>query len=295
MASDPLEAHLLRLGRAYGHLETMGELIEAFLEENRYRLRDDFQFDEGSWWYVGFTVEWPDPSPEWGLLIGEAMHQFRSTLDNLVWSLVSANEERPSDTSAFPICSSEGDWIKRVVHTRRGKDTSPPLMGVSDDAFDAIHDRQPYKRRKNAKRHPLAILNWLSNVDKHQVAHVSTLSNPKNSPIIYYRYAEGRRQLLREYRFSPGKRLHGEAQVEMFRVRLPRTFKRDTDADKVEVEDISIDVAFSPRRYLLSDLKEIAIEVTDILLQFAKLFFPGSSSIGHLETATAFRQQIVDR
>lgn len=281
--ADVLEAHYLRLGRAYAHLLAMGELIEAFLNEHRHLTRDKFEFDDGSWWYVGYTIEWPDPSPEWGLLLGEAMHQFRSTLDNLVWTLVRANGETPSDTCAFPICSSEDDWKRRVIQTRRGKDSHSPLQGLTDEAFRAVDDRQPYKRGNDAKRQPLAKLNWLNNVGKHQVAHVTTLSGPEKSPTVYFRTSPANRHLLREYRLTPGKRLHGETDPEMFRVRLPRTFDPATDTDKVEVEDVSIEIAFSPRRFILSDLKQIAREVSEIVLDFAKTFFPKSSVIPYLE------------
>src|ERR671914_78882 len=120
--TDILESHRARLTRGYRHLETMSTMIKTFLEDHRDRLVGEFHFDEGAWWYVGFAKEWEDPGPDWGLLIGEAMHQFRSTLDNLVWTLVDTNGARPSDTCAFPICSSEDDWKKRVVHTRRNRD-----------------------------------------------------------------------------------------------------------------------------------------------------------------------------
>lgn len=289
--ADVLEAHLLRLGRAYHHLEALADVMQTFVDENRDRTAEEFEFDDGSWWYVGYTVEWPDPSPEWGLLLGEAMHQFRSTLDNLVWTLVKTNNAKPSNTCAFPICSSETDWNKRVVHTRRSRDIDPPLKGIADEAFEAIHDRQPYKRGHDAKRHPLTKLNWLNNVDKHQVAHVSTLTSPEKSPVIYYRTNEGRRHLLREYRITPGKTLHGEAKVEAFRVRLPRTFDRDLDTQNVEVDDFFIEVALSPRRYILTDLREIASEVTHILRDFGKQFFPTSHAIAYLDEVIAAQQK----
>lgn len=289
--TDILEAHLLRLGRAYGHLETLADHMDEFVEEHRDLLADEFHLEDGAWWYIVHTVEWPDPSPEWGLLIGEAMHQFRATLDNLVWSLVEANDSKPSDTCAFPICSTQIDWTRRVLHTRRTRDPNSPLVGVSEEAFAAIDDRQPYKRGNDAKRHPLAKLNRLNNVDKHQVAHTLTLTSPEKSPIVYFR-SDGGELLLRDFRLSSGKRLHGETKIEMFRVRLPRTFVRARDAEKVHVEDIGIEVAISPRRYVLRDLQEIAREVTVILNDFAARFFPSSQVIPYLNEMMATQDEL---
>lgn len=46
MAPDQLQAHWMRLSRAYRHLETMGDVIEDFTDENRDRVTDDLLFHD---------------------------------------------------------------------------------------------------------------------------------------------------------------------------------------------------------------------------------------------------------
>lgn len=96
------------------------------------------------------------PELEWGIVIGDAVHCLRSALDQLVTSLCT----EPSRRTAFPICRTKKDWAI----------TAPAqIWSLPEDYAAVINAAQPYHRgNDNAHLHPLAILNELWNLDKHE-------------------------------------------------------------------------------------------------------------------------------
>jgi hypothetical protein len=116
------------LRRAREHFNALDEKIRAFFEQNPYpviveRAAKDL--------YVVRANNLPKiPSDEWALIIGDCVHNLRSSLDYIAWELAGAN---PHDTQAmFPIFEAKSKWS-----TRRLKRMSPEAQGF-------IESRQPY-------------------------------------------------------------------------------------------------------------------------------------------------------
>jgi hypothetical protein len=160
----PTPYYLIRakLGRADEHLETLDKRIQGFLDTKPYRGVPDIDAEAGQSLIRAQVLREP-PVIEWGLLIGDVLHNLRSALDHLAWRL--GGDPPPNEgTSEFPIF-----WDKTAFRTNGIN----KVVGVPDHPLAIIEDLQPYHRGNTAKNHPLWRLYLLSNFDKHRLLHVS--------------------------------------------------------------------------------------------------------------------------
>lgn len=110
-----------------------------------------------------------DPLPiEWGLLIGDVAHNYRSCLDHIAWALVERGRTPPATLTeyaqskvGFPIYSDRvvfNGALKRMLPGARRADIAVVRR------YQPYHERRPLRRI----RHPFAVLHRLSNDDKHR-------------------------------------------------------------------------------------------------------------------------------
>ena len=100
----------------------------------------------------------PEISEDWGLYVGDAIHNFRCALDHLWWQLAITKLARePSDEEAkgiqFPIVSNPAGWKSNRF-----------LKHVNRKLADKAQAFQPYSGRDE-----LHMLQFLSNRDKHRL------------------------------------------------------------------------------------------------------------------------------
>jgi hypothetical protein len=155
-------------------LEELATLIPEYSEAHPYGLRIDTESDPT--WRIG-RIEIPDaPLTEWGVIVGDFAHNLRSALDHLVYQLAILNECDPEKMGTqFPIFTAEDDYLRVSFRGRRkGKLSSrdSQLWGVSDAHKAIIDGLQPFKADK-PKITALAVLNRMSNRDKHRLVSVS--------------------------------------------------------------------------------------------------------------------------
>lgn len=112
---------------------------------------------------------------QFGVILGEIVHDLRSALDHLVYQMVLLNEGKPYTRNYFPIyLVHDAPNNPRTWVTKAASD----LQGVLEQHW-ALFDRlQPYRRGHRAQFHPLAVLNHLSLVDKHRVLYVAAMNTP---------------------------------------------------------------------------------------------------------------------
>lgn len=154
-------------------LDRAGELITLIHNElAAYHASDPFSFrteqhDDPPRMEV--WVESVEPPPlRLGVLMGEFIHNLRSTLDHLVWQLALTATDHPSERLQFPIYTEEpNDW--RSIRGDR-------LKAVPDAAADAIRRLQPW-HSPTPENTALAVVQALSNEDKHRVI-LETVSVP---------------------------------------------------------------------------------------------------------------------
>jgi hypothetical protein len=156
-----------KMVRARYQLREFDKRFEAFTKSRAYRLSEQFEFRPGQ--QIGdysFVVESVSiPKREWGVLIGELVHNLRSGLDHAVYAAAKA----PSGSTQFPIFTRRSDWDKKAHDM---------IRSVPDEIADMIEQAQPYRAPKGTdpREHLLAILNRLSNYDKHRLLHTAVMT-----------------------------------------------------------------------------------------------------------------------
>lgn len=62
------------------------------------------------------VIRRPPPVDEWSLILGDALHNFRSVFDSIVWAFATLDGAQPKTPGqvAFPITRSEAEWLERV-------------------------------------------------------------------------------------------------------------------------------------------------------------------------------------
>lgn len=148
----------LKVERAIEHLQALDAAAERFGDEHG---RPGFQCvvepnSQGTKILVRIDQPVTFPAVKWGIIIGDAVHCLRSALDQLVAGLWA---DETTNRTRFPVCRSEREWIV----------DAPGMYWSVPPAYVAVLDRaQPYHRGNKANDHPLALLNALWNLDKHE-------------------------------------------------------------------------------------------------------------------------------
>ena len=97
-----------------------------------------------------FRIEKPRvPNREWGVLVGEVVHNLRSALGQAVY----AASDSPSRDTEFPVCRDPDDWDRRSAKL---------LKGVPDSAVSIIRNAQPF-RQKDVEKHEFLLLHGMWN------------------------------------------------------------------------------------------------------------------------------------
>jgi hypothetical protein len=175
--TDPLEGIRLKIKRAERHGRTLQHKINTWFEQEEATLIHHHDP------YTGehlFYPSLPEPPLEWGILLGDLLHNLRSALDHLVWQLVIRNGVMPPAVNklAFPIVSDPA---------RYPTDGGAYLIGAHRSVIDRIEREQPYNRRRGSMPHQLEVLATFSNIDKHRTLHPVTMvtTRPDDSAFLF--------------------------------------------------------------------------------------------------------------
>lgn len=172
---DPLEDMREKIDRADLHISEIRQAVEGFFKSKPYRIEGE-PYDDGSKVSLRLFVLKDAPTSEIGVLVGEVIHDLRSALDQLVWSLTLSHQRRAPRLPlpgygvrcwwryvGFPIAEDSEDW-PGARHSRL-KGIDPALVGM-------FKEEQPFAPGKLAKRDPLLLMQELWNTDKHRTVNV---------------------------------------------------------------------------------------------------------------------------
>lgn len=158
-ASHPLDGPRGKLVRAKQQAALLSKLCDEYAASEPYRLVCRF---EGDAQYV--YLEGAPPPSYLGLILGEMIHDLRAALDQLAWQLALDHvgeevlaEPRAGNAIVFPITSSRENFKAHRA-----------LPYFSVEAQRVMEGRQPYHNDGMALVNPLAIVQELSNADKHR-------------------------------------------------------------------------------------------------------------------------------
>lgn len=176
--------YLLKLERASRHLNDLESELTQWCKRSKNRTIKERDPDGGP---DGFRIRIrpevipPDP---FAVIIGDVVHNLRSTLDILAFELLRRryHPNRPPDdlaqSSQFPIVGNENSkgmprsgadlWTSAGVQKQ--------IAGIDPLVQASIHALQPYHRGNDYKSHKLWMLHNLSNIDKHRLLLVATLA-----------------------------------------------------------------------------------------------------------------------
>jgi hypothetical protein len=106
----------------------------------------------------------PAPVEDWTIILGDALHNFRSSLDSLAWELANLDERSVAQEHErslyFPLAETEARWEKLKRTT---------LASMPDVIHSRLYTVQPYRFEPVGEGIGL-LLNKMSNLDKHRAA-----------------------------------------------------------------------------------------------------------------------------
>lgn len=169
-----------KLGWAENHFEALRRQIEPFTEHDTHTLSFDVDPDSGK--YMFFVHGLNPPDPNWGLMIGDCVHNARTALDYLMVRLVAmVKGEDPAriDSVQFPIYDDPAKLANRVGGLRKELEFSGYLARIEElQPYNALNPsiwgRDPSgKPVISIVPYALKRLSELDNVDKHRVIHAA--------------------------------------------------------------------------------------------------------------------------
>jgi hypothetical protein len=113
------------------------------------------------------------------MVVGDCLSNLRSSLDYLVWEMVHANGNNPSDRTGFPICTMTAGWTQEL---KRGA-----LDGIQNEARTLIESLQPYHVASDPDHSLLAVLHKFTNINKHRrllLASLKTQAPPHDIQMV---------------------------------------------------------------------------------------------------------------
>lgn len=163
----------LKLDRAKEHIEAFNAEVEAFTKLNPYGIITEPNADRTE--YVFRIDVFREPPPKLGVIVGDCIHNLRSSLDHLAFGLAGFPTGRSRGDIAFPL------FFNAPQHGFESA-TKGMLAGVRKEALAVIGRLQPYDRGDSPLNFwpaPLAVLRELSDIDKHRTLHVVSLNGMK--------------------------------------------------------------------------------------------------------------------
>jgi len=164
----PLAGAWLKFNRAKEHVHAFGVEQHSFTYRELNRISTQYQPEIDSWTMEG-APGFVEPPDRLGILIGDALHNFRGSLDYLVFELAKrGNKGVEVEKTQFPICTTEGAWET----ARRDR-----LREVETENVTIIDGFQPYKgldEGLDPDLHVLSFLRELNDRDKHRLLVTTT-------------------------------------------------------------------------------------------------------------------------
>jgi len=201
-----LDGARAKVDHALEHLNSLDADLAGAVGGQAYAIGGHYKPESAEIDLYALGVEFP--VLEWGVRIGDCLHNLRSALDHITWQLALDHLGRePTDDEAreiqFPLevkCASfQSAKVRRHISAAH-----IPML----DQF------QPYHAGNDAARHRLAILHRLSNIDKHRVVHAAAVvpadfrfEFAEDSGITSYESIE----------FFSGKTMHEQTQIGIVR------------------------------------------------------------------------------
>lgn len=159
--------HRKRLDWARHHIQALEDEIDTYLTAEPPPQAMTLSLDEERGRYtVKLYVKRAIPAERWSLMVSDAVHSLRSTLDNLAFALCTADLGRS-------LTQDEAQRVQFIIADsfevfKKDRDRRRPHLPVSDRVWTGMERAQPYRGRHVGTIPYLTALRNISNVDKHR-------------------------------------------------------------------------------------------------------------------------------
>ena len=261
--TDTDYAMAYKLTRAGQHLKTLHRIVKRFLNSNANSIINDAESAPG--YLVVKVVSRRSPPRSLSGLIGEILYHQRASLDYMACDLARYNKQ-PVDDTEFPIFK-ERDRFRNPVSGNLMPAVKKRMGRLRPDHQAVIEDEQPFQgRHGQPEDDPLWLLYGLSNFDRHQFLHLTSIIT--NASFHSFTPAET------STRFEQVSVSYGafESQAEVARFRILGSSEFDVHVQS----DVRFDVAFSDEgpgagRPVIKTLADIHIRVVEIMQRISLL------------------------
>ena len=151
----------LKVSRAESHIAELRGRVNTWLASDPISHRAAINEDRLGW-TLHLVVRQAPPLEEWATIVGDIVHNLRTALDALVWTLATADGREPDRPTQvqFPIVLNSNNWD---VEARRR------LSDLPAKHVDRIKSLQPFNHPAGEEDHnALALLHRLDIDDKHR-------------------------------------------------------------------------------------------------------------------------------
>jgi hypothetical protein len=151
-----------KIDRARQHLDALDSEVRMFIESEPYEIRHEVNTETNEKVVVFHptrSIPWPLP-----YILGDLVHNLRSSLDHAVYELTIRHCGAPVRGSEFPVFD-DRDKFQQYAPRK--------IRGLREITRTIIEQLQPYNLRKEGTRE--SILWWLhqlSIIDKHRTVHL---------------------------------------------------------------------------------------------------------------------------
>jgi hypothetical protein len=161
-----LDSVKLKVIRAAEHLKSLeGEAIRYFAG-NPGSIVTETE-DKSGRIILRFVAVTPVPAIV-PIIVGDAIQNLRSALDYLVWELVLAAKNVPTEKNMFPICTSPEAFKDQIARGR--------LTGIAPDALTEIETLQPHYYGQKCEGAPIRVIDAFCNINKHRRVLLTVLA-----------------------------------------------------------------------------------------------------------------------
>jgi hypothetical protein len=193
----------LKIERAEMHARNLTQSITDWLARSPPTARADFIADRHGYRLILEQFTEPPLRDEWGLLIGDCVHNLRSALDNLCFALAVQRCDPPRDPRGiyFPVSGNADTFARSAKST---------LEQVSPQVADCLRQWQPFNRgaQDAIARDALNLLHHLSSQDKHRVPQVVLISLNQRDHLVNMEF-DTSADALAFVQGPPDMQLHG--------------------------------------------------------------------------------------
>jgi hypothetical protein len=207
VAAHPLAGVAAKLSRAREQFEELRAEMDTFFNADEPPYDSVGSFDSEAWeWVERFQIRREAPL-RFGVILGDCLHNLRSSLDHLMWQVTLLDGNTPDASTQFPISRTEKAFEKAAKRQ---------IPGLNSAHHDFVRSLQPFNAGDDAEGHALAVLATLSNTDKHRVLNptysfVKGNAQERVNRLVGEYRGPGESPVDRFWTLSEGARLeHGE-------------------------------------------------------------------------------------